>query len=101
VSPREAVGTAHLLGAPVTVEEDGGRALVHLMACIPPSVVHFQQPIFIGQLLSKETCLRRSTSLKIQFDKSQAAAPTLRWVTLNIQGAKKADVAYWHGATRS
>lgn len=50
----------HLLGAVVAVEKDGCGALVHLVAGIPPGVVHFQQPVLISQLLSQETCSRSS-----------------------------------------
>ena len=51
---------AHLLCSPVTVEIDGCGALIHLMAGIPPSIVHFQQSVFESQLLAKESCSRKA-----------------------------------------
>lgn len=50
----------HPLGAPVTVEEDGGGALVHLMARVPPGVVHLQQAVLVRHLPSEETCSERT-----------------------------------------
>lgn len=47
-------GPAHLLGAAVAVEEDGGRALVHLVARVPAGVVHLQQPVLVRQLVREE-----------------------------------------------
>lgn len=55
-----APGPPHLLGAAVAVEIDGCGALVHLVAGVPPGVVHFQQAVLISQLLSQETCSRSS-----------------------------------------
>lgn len=51
---------AHPLSSLVTVEVDGCGALIHLMAGVPPSVVHFQQSIFESQLLAKESCSRNA-----------------------------------------
>lgn len=56
---------AHLLSRPVTVEIDGCGALIHLMAGVPPTVVHFQQSIFESQLLIKEPCTKKSTSVSL------------------------------------
>ena len=50
----------HRLCAAVTVEKDGGGALVHLVAGVAPGVVHLQHPVLVGQLLIKQTCRRSS-----------------------------------------
>lgn len=50
----------HPLGAMVAVEEDGCGALVHLVASVPPGVVHLQKAVLVSQLLIEEACSEKT-----------------------------------------
>lgn len=91
---------AHPLGAAVAVEEDGRRAPVHLVARVPPRVVHLQQPVLVRQPLREETWWGSGWSNRDPFAESPGqtrAGSRAPNKTPNTQGTKEVRLAHQHG----